>query len=86
MHPRQCFNAANVSVRICLKRLRAERAAEGDHPFTVPDAGEPFTARDGFFADGALNECAVDIASIKVHTSSFLSAVFCKISSAGSLR
>src|SRR6266511_4341349 len=66
MQPRQCFNAANVRVRIGFKRLRAERAAERDHPFAVFDAGEPFTARDGFLANGTLHVCSIYVAGVVV--------------------
>jgi hypothetical protein len=60
------LNAPDVGVRAALKRLRAERAAKRDHPLVVRDAGEPFAASDGFFADRALDVFDIKIAGIKV--------------------
>ena len=62
-----------------LKRLRAERATERDHPGAMLDAGEPFAAGDRFFADGALDVCAVDVARVVIaHNRSFLSLRVCR--------
>jgi len=61
-----------------LEGLRAERATKRDHPGAVLDAGEPFAAGYGLFADGALDEFAVEVARVVIaQNRSFLSLRVC---------
>ena len=70
-HELQRLDAPNVTVRIGFKRLCAKRTAKRNHPFAMLDSGEPSAARNGVFADGALDESDFDIAGIKLtHTTS----------------
>jgi hypothetical protein len=65
-HELQRLDAPSVKVRIVFKRLCAKRTTKRNHPFAMLDSGEPSAARNGVFADGALDESDFDIAGIKL--------------------
>ena len=76
-HELNCFDPSHIGVWFGLERFRAERAAESHHPLAVLNAGEPFAARDDFFADSALDVITVDVAGVVVIHKRFFVASIC---------
>jgi hypothetical protein len=62
----QRLDAPHIRMRILLKHFGAERAAQSHHSLAVLDARKPVPARDGLFANGALDKGRVHVAGIKL--------------------